>query len=332
VKALVTAEFPAAGLAALRELGYETRHLGWGVTRQALSEAELAAALHGTELLVCEVERVGEHVFAAAPALCLVAACRGEPTNIDLSAATSHGVAVLHTPGRNAASVGDCVIGAILAEARSIARGERHLRESGWEVEGDLPYFHFRGPELSRCVLGLIGFGAVGREVARRASQGFGMHVLIHDPYVEVLEPYEPVELDELLKRSDIVSIHCPPTTETIGMIGKREFALMRSHAYVVNSTRAAVVDEEALVAALRERTIAGAALDVFWQEPLPREHPLLALSNVTITPHLAGAADDVKEHHAAMVLADLARWRAGERPLHLANPEVWPEEAAVPG
>lgn len=158
------------------------------------------------------------------------------------------------------------------------------------------------------------------------------MHVLVSDPYVEAGPPYEQVGLDELLRRSDVVSLHCPPTPETVGMIGPRELALMRSDAYLVNTARAAVVDEAALVDALRRHTIAGAALDVFGQEPLPRDHPLLTLDNVTITPHVAGASDDVKHHHAETVLDDIARWRRGERPLNLANPDVWTaEEVSVP-
>jgi phosphoglycerate dehydrogenase-like enzyme len=110
-------------------------------------------------------------------------------------------------------------------------------------------------------------------------------------------------------------------------MIGRRELELMRAPAYLINTARAAVVDEQALVDALRARAIAGAALDVFWEEPIPRDHPLLTLENVTLTPHVAGAADDVKEHHAAIVLEDLRRWQRGDRPLHLANLQVWRAE-----
>lgn len=332
MKAVVTAEFPEDGLARLRELGYEPVACGWGVTRRELPPDELVARLEAAELLVCEVERVEDRVLAGAPSLRLVAACRAEPTNVDVAAATRRGIPVLCAPGRNAASVADFVIGLLLTEARSIARAQAHLRATGWNVDGDLPYFHFRGPELGGRTLGVIGFGAVGREVAARAAHGFGMHVLVSDPYVEAGPPHEQVALDELLRRSDVVSVHCPPTPETIGLIGPRELALMRSDAYLINTARAAVVDETALVHALRRRAIAGAALDVFGAEPLPREHPLLALENVTLTPHVAGAADDVKRHHAETVLADIARWQRGERPVNLANPDVWTsKEVPVP-
>jgi D-3-phosphoglycerate dehydrogenase len=325
VKAVVTAEFSTNALTRLRELGYEAVACGWGVTRQPLTTDELIAALEETEVLICEVEHVDETVLAGAPDLRLVAACRGEPTNVDLEASTARGIPVLRTPGRNADSVADFVIGMMLVEARSIARGERHLRANGWNVDGELPYFHFRGPELAGRTLGLVGYGAVGRKVAARALNGFDMQVLVYDPYVHaVAPPVEKVGLEALLSRADFLSIHCPPSPETTGMIGRDELDLLPPHAYLINSARASVVDEQALVDALRRRSIAGAALDVFWEEPIPRDHPLLQIENVTITPHVAGAADDVKDHHATMVLDDIARWQRGDRPLHLANPSVW--------
>lgn len=324
MKALVTAEFPVPALERLERLGYEATTAGWGVTRRALDRNELLRRLHGVEVLICELERLDEVVFAGATDLRLVAACRGEPTNVDLEAATRHGIPVLRTPGRNAGSVADFVIGMMLVEARGIGRGQAHLRRDGWNVGDELPYFHFRGPELGGHTLGIIGFGAVGRQVARRATEGFRMRLLVHDPFVATIEALsELVPLEKLLRESDFVSVHCPPTPETIGMIGGPELGSMKPSAFLINSARASIVQEDALIGALRERTIAGAALDVFWEEPLPRNHPLLELENVTITPHLAGAAEDVPRHHATMVLDDIERWRAGERPLQLANPEV---------
>ena len=297
------------------------------MTRRALDRAGLVAAGAGATLLVVELEAVDAGVLTALPSVRVVASARGDPTNVDLPAATAAGVAVLHTPGRNAASVADFTLGLILAHSRSLARGQAHLRQQGWLVDGELPYLHFRGPELAGRTLGLVGYGHVGREVARRVAGGFGMRVLVYDPFVrEPPPPAEPVAaLDNLLVASGFVSLHCPLTPVTAGLIGARELGLMGPDAVLVNTARAAVVDEQALVAALRERRIAGAALDVFWEEPLPRDHPLLALDNVTLTPHLAGAADDVVGHHSATIVDDVARYLAGRRPIHLANPEVWP-------
>jgi phosphoglycerate dehydrogenase-like enzyme len=209
--------------------------------------------------------------------------------------------------------VADFTLGLLLDHCRRIARSERQLRDHGWLVGGDLPYFHFRGPELDGRTIGLVGLGAIGRLVSDRA-RGFGLSVVAFDPFVvSAPEGVQLVALDELLVRSDFVSVHCPLTPETRGLIGRRELKLMRADAVLVNTARAAVVDEAALLHALRHRDIAGAALDVFWEEPLAPDHPIRDLDNVTITPHVAGAADDVKRHHARMIIDDVARWQAGE-------------------
>ena len=317
VKALVTAEFPADGLDELRSLGYEPVHAGWGVTRRAMDVAELIAALDDVEVLICELEAVAGATLEAAPTLRLVASCRGNPTNVDLDAAVERGVIVLCTPGRNATSVADFTMGLLLGHARRIGRSEAQLRERGWMTDGELPYLHFRGPELAGRTIGLVGLGAIGRLVADRA-RGFGMAVVAFDPFVTAAPAgVELVTLGALLARSDVVSIHCPLTSETEGLIGFKEFELMRSDAILVNTARAAVVQEQALLAALRSHSIAGAALDVFWDEPLAADHPIRDLDNVTITPHVAGAADDVQRHHARMILDDIGRWRAGQPLLH---------------
>jgi len=319
LKAIVTAEFPEAGLAELRALGYEPVRTGWGVTRTALDQRELIGALDGAEVLICELEQVDEAVLAAVPELRLVASCRGNPTNVDLAAAAAREVVVLSTPGRNAISVADFTMALLLAHARRIDRAQEQLREGGWMVDGELPYFHFRGPELDGRTIGLVGLGAIGRLVAERAA-GFGMRVVGHDPFVTKAPPgIELLELDALLERSDVVSIHCPLTDQTRGLISTRGLALMGGESILINTARAAIVEEDALLAALREHTISGAALDVYWSEPIRADHPLFSLDNVTLTPHIAGAADDVQRHHARLILDDIAAWQQGRPLLHAA-------------
>ena len=325
MRALVTAELSSDGRARLEAIGYTVVHAGWGATRRALDRDQLVAAGAGASLLVVEVEAVDDEVLGALPDVAIVATARGVPANVDLAAASARGLPVLHTPGRNAASVADFTLGLVITQCRSLARGQDHLRRVGWDVDGELPYLHFRGPELAGRTLGLIGYGAVGREVARRAAGGFGMRVVAHDPFVAGLDPpVRAVPLAELLSESDVVSLHCPLTPATTGLIGERELDAMRPGAVLVNTARAGVVDEAALTAALVDGSIAGAALDVFWTEPLPRSHPLLTLPNVTLTPHLAGAADDVVTRHSAMIVDDVEAVLAGRRPRFLANPEVW--------
>jgi len=318
VKAVVTAEWTPEGVEALRALDYQVTLTGWGATRRALDAAGLVAAAAGASLLVVEVEAVPADVLAQLPDLRLLGTARGTPSNVDIGTCTARGVPVLHTPARNAESVADFVIGLLLSLARGISAGERSLRDSGWLVEGELPYLHFRGPELVGRTLGLVGYGAVGRAVARRAERGFGMRIVYTDPNVA-----GGVELPELLAEADVVSLHCPRSPATTGLIDAAALDRMRPSAYLINTAGGAVVDTEALIAALRSRAIAGAALDVFDPEPLPRDSPLLGLDNIVLTPHLAGAAYDVVSHHTRMLCADFAAVRRGEQPAHCANPTV---------
>jgi len=327
-RALITAEFDPAGVAALTEMGYAVEETGWGQTRHALSSQELVALMPGTSLLIVEVERVSAQVIAAAPDLDVIATCRAGPVNVDVTAATARGIPVLTAPARNAQSVADFALGVMLALCRNIHRAERHLRQRGWMVHGvdgdELPYFHFRGPELSGKTLGLIGCGAIGRALARRV-RGFDMCVLVNDPYLDQAslgDLGQLVSLETLLAQADVVSLHVPVTPETKGLLNADRLALMKPSAYLINTARAAVVDEEALYEALASGRLAGAALDVFWNEPdiAPR---WFDLDNVLLTPHLVGAADDVQAHHSAMIVEDLQTLRAGGVPARVANTEV---------
>lgn len=318
MKAYVTAEWTAEGIDQLTALGYDVATGGWGATRRAPDAGALVAAARDADLLIVEVESVDASVLAELPALRLIGTARGTPSNVDITACTERGVPVLFTPARNAESVADFVIGVMLSLCRGIGAGERHLRDEGWLVGGELPYLHFRGPELAGLTLGLVGYGAVGRAVARRTAGGFGMRVAFHDPYVE-----GSTALPELLATSDIVSLHCSRGPATHGLIAAAELTAMKRSAYLINTAGGAVVDEPALVECLGRGGIAGAALDVFATEPLPRDSLLLHLDNVLLTPHLAGAALDVIRHHTDLLCADIERWHRGEPPRHCANPAV---------
>lgn len=307
-RALVTAELSDDGERRLHALGYDVVRAGWGATRQALDRDAYLAAAAGCSLLVTEIEVVDAEVLAALPDLQLVATARGGPVNVDLEACRARGIPVVFTPARNAESVADFVLGALLSLARGIGASERHLRDSGWDVRGELPYLHFRGPELSRLTLGLVGYGAIGQRVARRARDGFGMRVLFHDPVVD-----GSTELDALLDNSDVVSLHCPRSEQTRGLIDAAALARMPRGSYVVNTAGGGIVDEPALVEALVSGQLAGAALDVFTTEPLPRDSPLLQAPNLLLTPHLAGAALDVVRHHSDLICDDVERWHRGE-------------------
>jgi len=314
VKALVTAEWNEQGQRRLEALGYEVVRAGWGLTRQALDRDAYRAAAAGSSLLVTEIELVDAELLAALPELRLVATARGGPVNVDLAACAARDLPVLYTPARNADSVADFVLGALLSLTRGISASERHLRTHGWDVDGELPYLHFRGPELGRLRLGLVGYGAIGQRVAQRAAAGFGMPVAYCDPVAA-----DSTDLDELLAGSDVVSLHCPRSPQTRGLIDAVALARMPRGSYLVNTAGGGIVDEPALVAALASGQLAGAALDVFATEPLPRDSPLLTAPNVLLTPHLAGAALDVVRHHVDLICGDVERWHLGEPPVHRA-------------
>jgi len=315
VRALVTAEWTDDGVRRLSALGYDVVRAGWGATGRALDRDGLVAAAQGCALLVVEVERVDADVLAALPELRLVATARGGPVNIDLVACAARGVPVLSTPGRNADSVADFTIGLVLSMVRGINAADRHLRDDGWHVGDELPYLHFRGPELAGRTLGIVGLGAVGRRVAQRARDGFGMVVLHTDPAVG-----GGVPLTELADRADVLSLHCPRSAETLGLADARLFARLRPSSYVVNTAGGGILDEDALVDALEAGRLAGAALDVFGTEPLPRDSRLLTAPRLLLTPHLAGAADDVVRHHTDLICSDVERWTAGRPVLHAAS------------
>lgn len=306
VRALVTAEFTDDGVRRLRALGYEVVRAGWGVARQQLDRDALVAAAQGAELLLTEIEAVDADVLAALPALRVVGTARGGPVNVDHEACAARGIPVFWTPGRNADSVADFVLGVVLSLTRGIAEGERHLRGEGWLVGDELPYLHFRGPEMASLVLGVVGHGAIGRRVAQRASEGFGMQVLVHDPLQK-----RSVSLAELAERADVLTLHCPRTEQTKGLVDAALLARMRPSSYVVNTAGGGIVDEPALIAALRAGRLAGAALDVFGTEPLPRDSALLTTRGLLLTPHLAGAADNVVRHHTEQLCDAVELWHA---------------------
>jgi phosphoglycerate dehydrogenase-like enzyme len=184
-------------------------------------------------------------------------------------------------------------------------------------------YTRFTGVELGERTVGLVGLGAVGREVAARLLP-FKCRVLAFDPYVATPPPgVTLVGIDELLRASDFVSLHAPLTPETTGLLSRQRLGLMKPTAYLVNTARAALTDEDALHDLLRDGRIAGAALDVLVEEPLQPGNRFLALPNVIVTPHIGGATVDVTRHQSDIVVDAMERWLRGERPRWIANPAV---------
>lgn len=283
---------------------------GQSLGARAAADPAFAAALADADVVIAELDRIDDAALAAAPRLALVVACRANPANVDLAACAARGVEVRTTPGRNADVTADFTLALLLATVRHVPAASAWLREGHWSADDVFePYARFRGIGLSGRRLGVVGGGAVGRRVVRRA-QGFGLRIAVYDPFLApgaLGDDVQHVELDDLLAESDIVTLHVPLTPETTGLLGARELALLRSDAYLINAGRAALVDREALLAVLRDRRIAGAGFDVFHDEPLAPDDELISLPNVTLTPHIAGASDDVVVEHSRLAAAAVA-------------------------
>lgn len=282
----------------------------------SLADRGIDAQLATADVVVAELDVVDERALSLAPELKAVVSCRAKPANVDLDACTARGIPVFTTPGRNAEVTADLSFALLLATVRKVSESERWLRAGNWS-EDDVfePYERFRSIGLGGRTLGILGGGAIGRRMVTRA-RGFGMTVKVYDPFLPADafgDEASVVSLDEVLSTSDIVTVHVPLMPETEGLLGERELALLRPDAFLINAGRAAIIDEEALMTVLREHRIAGAGFDVFYQEPLPQDHELFSFDNVTMTPHIAGASDDVIAEHSRIAARALRTWLAGE-------------------
>jgi len=225
----------------------------------------------------------------------LIGTCRGGMEHVDVAAATERNIPVIHCI-RNAECTSDFAVGLMLAETRNIARAHRALMQGEWrKTYANSEYT----ASMCNMTLGLMGIGNIGKLVAKKCI-GIGMkRVIAHDPYVTQAQLDEQglnvtlVSEDELFSTADIVSLHMRLTPDTANTISTKQLGLMKPTAYLINTSRAGVLDKDALVKALQEHTIGGAALDVFWEEPIPEDDPILSLDNITITPHTAGQVVD---------------------------------------
>jgi D-3-phosphoglycerate dehydrogenase / 2-oxoglutarate reductase len=316
-----TAPLRGEGLARLETLG-EVIQDPWidADTMRLLNETQLAERLTelGATVVICEADVCKGPVLDLG--LLAIASTRGDPTNVDVAGATAKGIPVLHAPGRNADGVAEITLALLFAVNRQLLPADRDVRAGEVFKHGTIPYQRFRAWQLAGQTAGILGLGAVGR-AAKWRFEGIGMKVIASDPY----NPDATHSVDELLAEADVVSIHAAPTPATMGMMGAEQFARMKPGAVYLNSARAGLHDLDALTAALQSGHLGGAGLDHFEGETLPVDHPLCAMTNVVLTPHIGGATYDTEANHTSMIADDLERLLAGERPIHCANPEVLP-------
>ncbi|MEU9075425.1 hydroxyacid dehydrogenase [Kitasatospora sp. NPDC004745] len=282
---LIADPLPAETVAGLGP-GFDVRHCV-GADRAAL----LAAVPAADALIIRSATRVDREVIEAAPRLRIVARAGVGLDNVDTAAAAAAGVAVANAPESNTTSVAELVVGLIIASLRRIPAATASVRAGEWQRAA------FGGTELAGKTVGILGFGRIGRLVARRLA-AFDMRIECHDPYVSAEAAAEhgahAVPLDELMRNADVLTVHLPRTPETVGIVGDAELRLAKPGLLVVNTSRGGIVDEAALALALKEQRIAGAALDVFEIEP-PLGSPLVGLDTVLATPHIGAGTREAQ-------------------------------------
>jgi D-3-phosphoglycerate dehydrogenase len=291
--------------------------------------APIVSAAHAYQIGAARDEiaphfHVHDDLIKRAPNLLIVSSNGAGFDPVDVEACTRAGVLVLNQSGGNAHSVAEHALGMLLTLSKRIIEADRLLRR-----ERDVNRNALIGNEAQGRTIGIVGIGHVGRRIAELCKGLLGMKVLAYDPYLSAAEIAarggEKVELDELLRRSDFVSINCPLTKESRGMIGAKQFALMQPHAFFITTARGFIHDEDALLQALREKRIAGAGLDVWSKEPPPPEHPLLQFDNVLASPHTAGVTREARENMGRIAAEQILDALDGQRPPRIINPEVWP-------
>ena len=294
----------------------------------AVAEPILAAAhAYQTSSTRDELARhyhTGAEFLQKTPNLLVVSTNGAGYDTVDVRACTERGILIVNQSGGNAEAVAEHVLGMLLMLVKRVGENDRALRAGSFTRRAD-----FMGHEAFGRTIGIIGLGTVGRRVAELCSALFRMQVVAYDPYVDADEMRKrhatKVQLDDLLRQADFVSINCPLTPETHRMIGAREFGLMQPTAYFITTARGFIHDEAALAEALANKRIAGAGLDVWEEEPPPHDHPLMQFDNVLVSPHTAGATVESRENMSRFAAEQVLEILDGKRPPRLINPEVWP-------
>ncbi len=289
-----------------------------------LPAAELRAELADCQGLVCLLtDRLDRAVLDASPALQFVSSMSVGVDHVDVEALTERGIPLGHTPGVLVETTADTAFALLLAAARRLGEADRFVRQGDWTADTAWAPDFFTGKDVNGATLGIVGLGAIGQAVARRAA-GFGMRVLAWNRTPRSLPGIEMVGLEELLADSDFVSVHLALSAATRQMLDRRKIALMKPGAVLVNTARGGIVDERALAEALADGRLFAAGIDVFEHEPVPADNPLLGLPSVVLAPHIGSATVRTRELMADMAAANAMAALRGERMPSCANPSVY--------
>ncbi len=326
----ITASMDAAAVDEFEKIG-SVMYADWRETKKLYDGgADLAQILSGKHIFVTEMDVVDFETIRDAHDLRAIVTCRGNAVNVDLPAATAYGIPVINTPGRNADAVADLAVGFMVMLARNMP-GSLDFLKYGKILQGDMAkmgeaYLGYQGGELWRKKVGLVGMGSVGARVAERLA-GFGAEVIFFDPVVSAeagaLQGGRKVSFETLLAESDFISLHAPAIEATREMMNRDAFEKMKKGVFFINTARASLVDEAALLEALNSGTVAGAALDVFPVEPPGSDDPIVSHPNVIATPHLGGNTREIAAHQGTIAVSQIRELLAGERPDYILNPEV---------
>lgn len=268
---------------------------------------EIIDRIDGVNVLITHTAPITKQVIDAGKNLIAIGCCRSDAVNINMDYATKKGIYIFNAPGRSVEPVSDITITFALALARNILKADSYVRQGRWykDINREEPvwdeFYSFRGPVIKGKKFGVVGLGKIGKKVAEKAK-GIGFDVQIYDPFLakEKVEEYgRCLSLEDLISSSDFITLHIPPVESNKNLIDEKMFGMMKPSAYFINVARGEIIDEIALINALKTKKIAGAALDVFWKEPLELDSELLKLDNVILTPHIAGQRYDVSEGSA---------------------------------
>ncbi len=318
-------ELPDAETSELMNDWPETPMGDIGTVHEAQGDEDaIIEALQGVDVMFNHTQPVTPKILEACPDLKMVSVTRGGPVNVDIEAATKQGVIVTNAPGRNMTATAEHSIGMILAAVRQIPARHDELRRGEWR--GNYYNYDEVGPEVRGSTVGIVGYGNIGRQVAK-VMQAMGARIVAFDPFVDPTSVPEGIEvfddLDEMLKQTNILTLHARVSKENTDLINAERIALMPRGAILVNCARPPLLDYDAMCDALESGQLYAAACDVLPSEPLPEDSRLLSVEGLIITPHLAGASKASSDFAAAIVAADIAKFARGERPDHIMNPEV---------